>query len=83
MLTSLWHIYGRISVIPYLPLVALIIATPGISLPARIIDAFAGVYMLTTFVLIAILGKAKGRYLLFQALYVIVFQGAILAAAYL
>jgi hypothetical protein len=66
----------------YLPLVALVITAPGISLPARIIDAFAGVYMLTTFIIIAILGKAKSRYLLFQALYVMVFQIAILAAAY-
>lgn len=67
----------------YLPLLALILAAPHISLPAQIIDTAAGVYMLATFVSVVLLGEAKARYLLFQSLYIMVFQTAILAAAYL
>ncbi len=66
----------------YLPFTALILTAPRLSTPARILDSVAGLYMLATFVLFVILGKAKARYLLFQASYIMVFQTAILIAAY-
>ncbi len=67
----------------YLPLTALILAAPHLSVLARVLDSVAGLYMLATFILFVILGKAKARYLLFQASYIMVFQTAILVAAYL
>lgn len=67
----------------YLPLTALILAAPRISVAARVLDSLAGLYMLATFVAVVLLGKAKTRYLLFQALYIVAFQCVILIAAYL
>jgi len=67
----------------YLPLSILIIESEQLSGLARIICILLALYMLVTFTLVAVLKKSKGKYLFFQAAYLIAFQILILAAAYL
>jgi hypothetical protein len=66
----------------YLPLIAFMITDTHLSGVARIVGSLLGLYMLATFIIVVMLGKAKSRYLLFQALYIMMFQSAILVAAY-
>jgi hypothetical protein len=67
----------------YLPLIALIILASNISLVARYICGALALYMLISLlVLIAFMGRAKGKYLAFQASYIMAFQAAILVAGY-
>lgn len=67
----------------YLPLSVLIINSDQLTLLARTICILLALYMLATFTLVAVLRKAKGKYLFFQASYLIAFQVLILSAAYL
>ncbi len=67
----------------YLPLSALIIASNKLTALARVICVLLALYMFITFTLVAIARKAKGKYLFFQASYLVAFQVLILAAAYL
>jgi hypothetical protein len=67
----------------YLPLVALIVIASSISSLARFICVPIALYMLVSFVVVALMGRAKNKYLAFQASYIMAFQVAILVAAYL
>ena len=81
--SKLIHHYAAYSMaLLYLPLTALIIIAPHISDGAQIICSIAGLYLVATFITIVLLGQAKDKYLLFQALYVMAFQSLILVAAY-
>lgn len=76
-----WAAYSM--AVLYLPLGVLILMSDQVSTAARIACALLTLYMLITFILVAVMGKAKGRYLFFQASYLIAFQILILSAAYL
>lgn len=67
----------------YLPLSALIILSPQLTLPTRIICSLLLAYMLVGFLLVVVMGKAKSKYLPLQASYIVSFQLIILVAAYL
>ena len=67
----------------YLPLSVLILASDQLSVLARILCSLLAAYMLITFILVAVLRKAKSKYLFFQASYLVAFQVLILSAAYL
>jgi hypothetical protein len=67
----------------YLPVCALIIASPELSAAARQICIFLTLYMLVTFISVVVIGVARSYYLAFQILYIMAFQAVILAAAYL
>lgn len=67
----------------YLPMALLIINAPLISSSARVIAIISVFYMISTFILIAILGRAKRNYLIFQTLYVVSMQVVILSGAYI
>jgi hypothetical protein len=67
----------------YLPLSLLILSSSEVSMLARIIGIGLVIYMVTSFVLVAMLGKVRTRYLLFQASYIVAFQLVIVIAAYL
>jgi hypothetical protein len=67
----------------YLPLSILIINSHKLSTAARIICIFLTLYVLIAFMLVAVAGKAKGKYLFFQASCLVAFQVLILSAAYL
>lgn len=67
----------------YLPLSLMIIDSDQLTTLARILCALLALYMLLTFVLVAVARKAKSKYLFFQASYLIAFQVLILSAAYL
>ena len=67
----------------YLPLSALIILSPQLTLPTQIICSLLFAYMLVGFVLVAMMGKAKSKYLQLQASYIVSFQLIILVAAYM
>ena len=67
----------------YLPLSALIILSPQLTLPMRIICSLLLAYMLVGFLLVAVMGKAKSKYLPLQASYIVSFQLIILVAAYM
>lgn len=67
----------------YVPLSALIIASLNLSLLTQIICSALLLYMVVAFCFVAMAGKAKKKYLLFQASYIIAFQLIVLLAAYL
>lgn len=67
----------------YLPLSVLIIASPQLELFTQILCGLLLAYMLIGFVLVAIMGKAKAKYLPLQASYIVAFQLIILLAAYI
>jgi hypothetical protein len=67
----------------YLPLSFLIIASPQLGPIIQILCGLLLAYMLVGFVLVAIMGKAKSKYLPLQASYIVAFQLIILLAAYL
>lgn len=67
----------------YLPLSVLIIISPQMTLMLQIICGLLVTYMLIGFVLVAIMGKAKSKYLPLQASYIVSFQLIILVAAYI
>jgi len=67
----------------YLPLSVLILTSSPLATLARIVCILLTLYMLITFTLVAVVGKAKGNYLFFQASYLVAFQLLILSAAYL
>jgi hypothetical protein len=67
----------------YLPLSVLIITSPQMTLIPQIICSLLVAYMLIGFVLVAIMGKAKSKYLPLQASYIVSFQLIILVAAYM
>lgn len=66
----------------YVPLSVLIIISPSLSLIAQVISSGLLLYMITAFCLVAVAGKAKKKYLLFQSSYIIAFQLIVLVAAY-
>lgn len=76
------HIAAFGMAILYLPLVVLIINATTSEI-ARLIGLGCLIYMATSFVLVAIIGKAKQHYLIFQILYIVAMQVAILSAAYI
>ncbi|TAH34824.1 hypothetical protein EYC59_02805 [Candidatus Saccharibacteria bacterium] len=65
----------------WLPMAALLVGSGSLSDTARAIAAFCGSYMVITLVVVA--GFRKGKFLTYQALYVVAFQLALLAAVYL
>ncbi len=67
----------------FLPLSYYVLASPVITTHARIAGLVCGAYMIIACVLFLFVKKARDRYLLFQALYIMAFQGIILSAAYL
>lgn len=67
----------------YLPLSVFIITSPQMTLISQAICSLLLLYMLIGFVLVAIMGKAKSKYLPLQASYVVSFQLIILVAAYI
>ena len=67
----------------YLPLGVLIILSPQLTLAIQIICSLLLMYMFIGFVLVAVMGKAKSKYLPLQASYIVSFQLIILASAYL
>ncbi len=67
----------------YLPLSVLIIDSGQLTRLTRTICILLALYMLITFVLVAVARKGKGKYLFFQASYLVAFQVLILSAAYL
>ncbi len=64
----------------WLPLVGILAGSSALSDTARIISAFCGLYMFLT--LVVVVGFRKGKFLTYQALYVVAFQLALLAAVY-
>lgn len=66
----------------WLPLAGFIVAAPDISAVGRVICVVAALYMFVTFIIGTVCMKLQDRYLLFQILYIMVFQTLILAAAY-
>ena len=69
--------------IMYVPLVGLIANAPQISYVSHVIGTVCLIYMLISFVLVAVLGKAKHQYLVYQTLYIVAMQIAVLSAAYI
>ncbi len=67
----------------YFPLSILVVTSDKITGIARIICTLLALYMLITFTLVAVARKAQGKYLFFQASFLIAFQLLILSAAYL
>jgi hypothetical protein len=67
----------------FIPLSLLIITAPHLDDFARFTDIVLLSYMIITFMLVAILGKAKRSYLVFQILYLVAMQTIILVSAYL
>ncbi len=67
----------------YFPLSILVITSDKLTVIARIICILLTLYMLITFTLVAVARKAQGKYLFFQASFLIAFQLLILSAAYL
>ncbi len=67
----------------YLPLSVMIIVSHHLANRARVLCVALAVYMLVAFLLVAVAGKFKSKYLLFQSSYLVAFQLLILAAAYL
>ena len=67
----------------YLPLSVFIIASPQMTLMLQVICSLLLVYMFIGFVLVAMMGKAKSKYLPLQASYIVSFQLIILVAAYM
>lgn len=67
----------------YIPLDALILAAPRLSIFAHIVVSVAGIYMVGALVWVVILNRNRDKFLIFQALYIMAFQVAIMAAAYL
>ncbi len=66
----------------YLPLSALIIISPQMTLMLQIICSLLVTYMFIGFILVAIMGKAESKYLPLQASYIVSFQLIILITAY-
>ncbi|MNR40793.1 hypothetical protein D3C85_1591170 [compost metagenome] len=67
----------------YLPLSVLIITSPQMTLMLQIICSLLVTHMFIGFILVAMLGKAKSKYLPLQASYIVSFQLIILVAAYI
>jgi len=67
----------------YIPLAVLIASSPRISDIAQHLAIIGAAYMIISFLLVALLKKIRGHYLLFEVLYIVTFQLIILAAAYL
>lgn len=67
----------------YLPLSVFIITSPQITLMLQIICSFLLIYMFIGFILVAMIGKAKSKYLPLQVSYIVSFQLIILIAAYM
>jgi hypothetical protein len=80
---TIHHYAAYTMAILYMPLTVLIFMAPHISGVARVVDGIIGLYLLFSFTIVVILGKARHHFLLFQASYVMAFQCAILVAAYL
>lgn len=76
-----WSAY--LMAVLYAPLSVLIIASSQVALPVQILCSLLLAYMVIGFVLVAMLGKAKEKYLPLQASYIISFQLIILIAAYI
>jgi hypothetical protein len=66
----------------YMPAAVLVILSPTISVTAKILSIALALYMLITFVMVAIIGEQKRHYIIFQTLYIISMQAIILIAAY-
>lgn len=66
----------------YLPLSVLIILSPQLALTIQVICSLLLAYMFIGFMLVAVMGKAKSKYLPLQASYIVSFQLIILLAAY-
>jgi hypothetical protein len=67
----------------YLPLSILIIISPQLTPLTQVICSLLLIYMFVGFVLVAVMGKARPKYLLLQASYIIAFQLIIIIAAYI
>ncbi|MBL8122423.1 hypothetical protein JNM87_06795 [Candidatus Saccharibacteria bacterium] len=76
------HYAAYTMAILFMPLAWLIFTAPHISAPARLFVGIAGFYLISSFTTVVILGKLRRYFLPFQASYIIVFQCAILVAAY-
>lgn len=76
-----WAAY--VMAILYLPLSVLVVISPRLTLLAQILCSSLLAYMFIGFALVAIMGKAKSRYLLFQSSYIIAFELIIVVAAYI
>ncbi len=77
------HLAASIMCVLYIPLATLILTSSRLSLLARIVVVVAAAYMVVALVWVVILNRNRDRFLLFQTLYVMIFQSAILTAAYL
>jgi hypothetical protein len=66
----------------YLPLSILIIISPQLGIITQVLCSLLLAYMFIGFVLVAVMGKAKSKYLPLQASYIVAFQFIILLAAY-
>jgi len=75
-----WSAY--LMAILYVPLSILIIASPEVTLLVQLLCGALLIYMVIGFIFVAILGKAKARYLPLQISYIVSFQSIILLAAY-
>ncbi len=67
----------------YVPLSLLIIFSPELSLLTQLLCGALLAYMVIGFLTVAIMGMAKSKYLILQALYIVSFQVIILLAAYI
>lgn len=67
----------------FVPLSLLIITAHHLDYFARFIDLVLLSYMVITFVLVAILGRARRSYLVFQIVYLVAMQAIVLVSAYL
>lgn len=65
----------------WIPLVDILAVSSSLSDIARNVSAFCGLYMFVTLIVVA--GFRKGKFLAYQALYVVAFQLALLFAVYL
>lgn len=66
----------------YLPLSVLIIISPQLEIVTQILCSLLLAYMFIGFILVAVMGRAKSKYLPLQASYIVAFQLIILLAAY-
>ncbi|HEX3082017.1 MAG TPA: hypothetical protein VHQ86_02080 [Candidatus Saccharimonadia bacterium] len=76
-----WCAYGM--AVLFMPLVALIVASPNVGAVARYVDAVLCAYLIGSLTLVTQFGKFKRHYLPLQVSYVVAFEAAILVATYL
>jgi hypothetical protein len=67
----------------YIPLTALVLQSPRLSLVSLIICAVLFAYMLNTHLIVEVMKRLKSKHLFFQTAYIVAFQLFILVSAYL